>query len=260
MLRLLSNPIFLRSSRIILFQDCQHAPPTFSASRRRFASNTKDAPLVNNNIPYTHVRIVDPETRKPLPPKLLTEIIDNLPTEIQSKQGGVLPKVFVSQYVQLVAPPSQATGGYALVKLIDRKEEAARERAQRLKARESRKANEAKEIQFAWGIGPADIQHKLRKARQELSRGVRVQLLFARKATGGAQRDIGTKTKQNTLVTQVLEALGDVAREWRMRDERRDTVVVYLQDPQRPIPHKSMLARHAQMQTTSPDPPQPEEQ
>jgi translation initiation factor IF-3 len=260
MLRLLSNPRFLRSSRIILFQDCQHAPPTLSTLRRRFASNVKGAPLLNNDIPYTQVRLVDPETRKLLPPKLLTEVIDNLPTEIQSKQGGGLPMVSVARFVQLVAPPSQATGGYALVKLIDRKEEVARGKAQRLKARESRKANEAKEIQFAWGIGPADIQHKLRKARQELSRGVRVQLLFARKATGGAQRDIGTKAKQNALVTQVLEALGDVAREWRMRDERRDTVVVYLQDPQRHIPHKSILAKHAQMQTASPNPAQPEKQ
>jgi translation initiation factor IF-3 len=254
MLRLLSNAIFLPSSRVVLFPHLQRVHPVLSSLSLRFASNIKDTPLVNNDIPYTYVRVVDSETRKPLPPKLLTEVIDNLATEIQSKKEGGPPKVFVTQFAQLVAPPSEATDGYALVKLVDRKEAAAREKAQRLKAQASRRATEEKEIQFAWGIGAADIQHKLRKARQELLRRVRVQLLFARKTTGGVQRDLGTKAKQNELVTQVVEALGDVAREWRMRDERRNAVVIYLQDTQRPIPHKSMLAKHAIMQTTSSDP------
>ncbi|KAI0253029.1 hypothetical protein BJV78DRAFT_1281131 [Lactifluus subvellereus] len=258
MLRLLSNSISLPNSRLALFPHRQLALPVLSTLGPRFASNIKDTSLVNTDIPYTYVRVVDPETRKPLSPKLLTEVIDDLATETQRKRGDGPPKVFVTQYAQLVAPPSEATGGYALVKLIDRKEAAAREKAQRLKARASRRASEEKEIQFAWGIGAADIQHKLRKARQELLRGVRVQLLFARKATGGAQRDLGTKAKLNALVTQVVEALGDVAREWRMRDERRNMVVVYLQDPQRPIPHKSVLAKQATMQSTSSDTAQPE--
>lgn len=251
MLRLLWNSIPLSNSRILLFPHRQRALPVLTTLGPRFASNIKDTSLVNNDIPYTYVRVVDPETRKPLPPKLLTQVIDDLATEIQPKKGAGPPKVFVTQYAQLVAPPSESTGGYALVKLIDRKEAAAREKSQRLKAQASRRASEEKEIQFAWGIGAADIQHKLRKARQELLRGVRVQLLFARKATGGPQRDLGTRAKMNALVTQVVEALGDVAREWRMRDERRNMVVVYLQDLQRPIPHKSILAKQANMESTS---------
>jgi len=211
----------------------------------RFASNGKDTHPINHDIPYTHVRVVDQETRKPLPPQPLTEVINNLATELQPKKGGGSPKSFVTQYAQLVAPPSEATDGYALVKLVDNREAAAREKAQRLKAQASRKANEEKEIQFAWGIGAADIQHKLRKVGQELSRGVRVQLVFARKATGGTQRDPATKAKQIELVNQVVEALADVGREWRLREERKNMVAVYLQDLRRPIPHKSMLAKQA---------------
>ncbi|KAH9059371.1 hypothetical protein EDB87DRAFT_1810190 [Lactarius vividus] len=222
----------------------------------RFASNAKDAHLINNDIPYAYVRVVDPETRKPLPPQPLTEVINNLATE-QSKKGGGTPKSFVTQYAQLVAPPSEATDGYALVKLVDRREAAAREKSQRLKAQASRRASEEKEIQFAWGIGPADIQHKLRKARQELSRGVRVQLVFARKASGGAERDRTSKAKQNVLVEEVVEALADIGREWRIRDERRNMVAVYVQDLQRPIPHKSMLAKQAAIQGSQPNPVQP---
>ena len=242
--------MFLPGSRVILFSFRRRVLPAFCPLGPRFASNLKDTPLINNDIPYTYVRVVDPETRKPLPPKPLAEVVDSLATEIQPKQGGGSPKTFVTQFAQLVAPPSEATNGYALVKLVDRREAAVREKTQRIKAQASRRASEEKEIQFAWSIGAADVQHKLRKARQELERGVRVQLVFARKATGGAERDSGTRAKQNALVEKVVEELTDVAREWRMRDERRNMVVVYLQDHQRPIPHKSVLAKQAAKQTS----------
>jgi hypothetical protein len=78
--------------------------------------------------------------------------------------------------------------------------------------------------------------------------------VFARKATGGAERDSGTRTKQNALVAQAVEELADVAREWRTRDERRNMVVVYLQDHQRPIPHKSVLAKQEAKQAVSSNP------
>lgn len=234
------------ASRTTVFPRRHQASPFLCTLGSRFASNAKDTQLINNDIPYTYVRIVDPETRKPSPPQPLREVIDNLATELQPKKGGGPPKSFVTQYAQLVAPPSEATDGYALVKLVDRREAAAREKTQRLKAQASRRAGEEKEIQFAWGIGAADVQHKLRKARQEVSRGVRVQLIFARKASGRA--DPTTKAELNVLVSQVVEALADVGREWRIRDERRNMVAVYLQDLQRPIPHKSMLAKQAAMQ------------
>lgn len=242
MLRPLSNSTYLPGLRAVLFSSRRQDFPFFFPFGPRFASDLKVTPPINNNIPYAYVRVVDPETRKPLPPKPLAEVVDNLGTEVQPKQGGGPPKIFVTQFAQLVAPPSEATNGYALVRLVDRKEAAAREKTQRLKAQASRKASEEKEIQFAWSIGAGDVQHKLRKARQELERGARVQLVFARKASGGSQRDVGTKAKQNGLVAQVVEELTDVAREWRMRDERRNMVVVYLQGHRRPIPHKSVLA------------------
>ncbi|KAF8485250.1 hypothetical protein DFH94DRAFT_624881 [Russula ochroleuca] len=251
MLRPFSNNIFLPVSRVIIFSSRRPVLPVFCPFGPRFASFVKDAPVINNDIPYKYVRVVDPETRKPLPPKPLTEVIDNLATEVQPKQGGGPPKTFVTQFAQLVAPPSKATDGYALVKLVDHKVAAAREKTQRIKAQASRRASEEKEIQFAWGIGAGDVQHKVRKARQELERGARVQLVFARKATGGAERDSGPWEKRNTLVAHVVEELAGVAREWRLRNEQRNMVVVYLQDHSRPIPHKSMLAKQAAKQATS---------
>ena len=246
----------LNGLRTVLLSSPQYALLTFSPLGSRFASNLKDTPPINNDIPYTYVRVVDPETRKPLPPKLLSEVVNDLAMGTQPKPGEGPPKTFITQFAQLVAPPSEATDGYALVKLVDRREAAAREKAQRTKAQASRRATEEKEIQFAWSIGTADIQHKLRKARQELRRGVRVQLVFARKAGGGSERDSGTRAKQQALVTQVLDALADVGKEWRTRDERRNMMVIYLQDPQRPIPHKSMSVKQA----TSNNPVKPEAQ
>ncbi len=249
MLRPLFNSVFLPGSRLLLFSSRRHA--VFCPFGPRFASNLKDTFPINNDIPYTYVRVVDPETRKLLPPRLLTEVVNNLATEAQPRQGGGPPKISVTQFAQFVAPPSAATNGYALVKLVDCREAAAREKTQRLKAHASRKASEEKEIQFAWSIGAADIQHKLRKARQELERGVRVQLVFARKGTGGVERDSGTRADQMALVARVVEELANVAREWRMRDERRNMVVVYLQGHRRLIPHKSVLAKQATKQVTS---------
>ena len=251
MLRPLSNTIYLPGSRAVLFSSRRQFFPFFSPFGPRFASDRRDTPPINNNIPYTYVRVVDPETRKPLPPRPLAEVVDNLAAEVQPRQGGGPPKISVTQFAQLVAPPSEATNGYALVKLVDRKEAAAREKTQRLKVQASRKASEEKEIQFAWSIGTGDVQHKLRKARQELERGARVQLVFARKASGGSQRDSGTRAKQNGLVSQVVEELTDVAREWRMRDEQRNMVVVYLQDHRRANPHKSVLSKRAAKQAVS---------
>jgi translation initiation factor IF-3 len=245
------RPLFNAIYRAVLFSPRQQVFPVFFPFGPRFASNLKDIPPINNDIPYTYVRVVDPETRKLLPPRPLTEVVNNLATEVQPKQGKGPPKKFVTQFAQLVAPPSEATNGYALVKLVDRREAAAREKTQRLKAQVTRKAREEKEIQIAWSIGAADLQHKLRKARQELERGVRVQLVFARKGSGGSERDSGTRAKQNGLVAQVVEKLTDVAREWRMRDERMNMVVVYLQEHQRPIPHKSALAKQSTKQAVS---------
>ncbi|KAI0289528.1 hypothetical protein BC826DRAFT_1031718 [Russula brevipes] len=252
MLRLISNHIILPPSRAIFFSSHRYPLPVLSPFASRLASNLKGTPLINNDIPYKYVRVVDPETRKPSHPRLLAEVVDNLATETQSKHGPGPSKIFVTQFAQLVALPSEATDGYALVKVIDRKEAAAREKSQRRKAQASRRATEEKEIQFAWGIGSADVQHKLRKARKELERGVRVQLVFARKATGGARRDSRRET-HDAFVTQVVDALVDVGKEWRMRDERREMVVIYLQDLQRPLPQKSMLAKQVVKQAASSD-------
>ena len=257
MQRQCTNFVSRIASQIIVLPQRHQVSPFLCTLGSRFASNAKGTHLINNDIPYPYVRVVDPETRKPLPPQPLTEVINNLATGLQPKKAGGPAKPFVTQYAQLVAPPSEATDGYALVKLVDRREAAAREKAQRLKAQTSRRASEEKEIQFAWGIGAADVQHKLRKARQELSRGVRVQLVFARKASGGAERDPSTKTKLNLLVNQVVEALVDVGKEWRIRDERKNLVAVYLQDHQRPIPHKSTHAKLAAIQSSPSNPTEP---
>ena len=254
MLRQCTNFVYRIASQTTVLPRRHQASPFLCTLGFRFSSNAKYTHPINNDIPYPYVRVVDPETRKPLPPQSLTEVINNLATE-----SGGPAKASVTQYALLVAPPSEATDGYALVKLVDRREAAAREKARRSKAHASRRASEEKEIQFAWGIGTADVQHKLRKARQELLRGVRVQLVFARRASGGAERDSSTRTKLTELVNQVVEALVDVGKEWRIRDERKNMVAVYLQDHQRPIPHKSMLAKLAAIQgiPSHPDPYKP---
>ncbi|KAI0260485.1 hypothetical protein BC834DRAFT_900063 [Gloeopeniophorella convolvens] len=245
MLRLASTPLLRSGGAWSLLGSRQLAPHTAGT---RFSSN--DVPPKNQDIPYARVRVVDPETGKPRPPQRLTDVLANLATTERPRPGGQ-PKVFVTEFAQLVAPPSDATDGYALVRLINKKDSVAREKEQRLKKAASRRASEEKEVQFAWNIGPGDLEHKIRKAHQDLERGVRVQLIFARKASGGMARDASTKQEQDALVTRVVEALSDVGKEWRVREYRKSMTTVYMQDPKRPIPHKSMLAAKEAAKTTT---------
>ncbi|KAI0052630.1 hypothetical protein FA95DRAFT_1601674 [Auriscalpium vulgare] len=221
-------------------------PPLANTLPRHYTAAPNSTPLRNDNIPYKVVRVVDNETKKPGPPIPLKDVLALLrhPSDIKPK------KTVTTHYVEVVRQPSEDMDGFALVKLFDIKAQTARQRQQREHQRATRKLTEQKEVQLTWHIAGGDLEHKLRKVREEIASGYRVDLVFAPKS---GQQPL-TPQKMDAKATEAVQALQDVAREWRERDKRRKNVcVVYLQDLHRPLPASSAKAMKQAASVTIPD-------
>jgi translation initiation factor IF-3 len=80
---------------------------------------------------------------------------------------------------------------------------------QSIKKKEQTKNNKQvldKEIQFTPGIGDHDVETKLKKAREFLEQGHKVQFVVQYKGRENAHKDLGFK-----LIDSVIEKLADVA-------------------------------------------------
>jgi translation initiation factor IF-3 len=85
------------------------------------------------------------------------------------------------------------------------------------KLKEGGKSQESKEIQMTWQVSDGDFSNKLSKAREELVKGSRVDIVFALKS---GQPLPGPMIRTNRL-DAVVEALADVADEYSTRDEKQ---------------------------------------
>ncbi|KAJ8085932.1 hypothetical protein AAF712_015185 [Marasmius tenuissimus] len=149
--------------------------------------------LKNKNIPFKKVMFVDPETGG------LTEMMmERILADMDSK------KYFAE--LQTAEP-------FPVVKLIS-KEEA---REAKLKAKEiQKKRNLNKEFQLTWSMGEGDLERKLKRVRETLEKGGRVDLVFAPKSgQRGPPFPVMTERMKATL-----EGLSDVGKEWKQRQFR----------------------------------------
>ena len=86
---------------------------------------------------------------------------------------------------------------------------------------------------MTWGMGVGDVAHKVAKIKDELGRGRKVDLVFAR-ATGkgagaGRKKERMTRDAMEERVGDVVNQVLEVGKEWKPREVRGGTVVVYLQ-------------------------------
>lgn len=114
-----------------------------------------------DKIPFDHVRVVDPDTGK------LGELepLAALLARINKKE------VMVQSMVR----------DQPIVRLLDRHEEHQKKKDARAKER-ANATRPRKTIQFTYGISAADLEHKLKKARQELEKRspIDIQISFKR--------------------------------------------------------------------------------
>ncbi|KAF8826330.1 hypothetical protein HHX47_DHR5000337 [Lentinula edodes] len=123
-------------------------------------------------------------------------------------------------YVEL-----QAAEPLAVVKIIDKKEAAARRKQAKEQQKMNAKKNVKKEFQFTWGMAIGDLEHKLDRAKAELKRGSRVDLVFAPKS-GQKSPPMAQMRERMQLIA---DKVADVGVEWKSRELSRGIGALFVQ-------------------------------
>lgn len=172
----------------------------------RYASAGPARRVGDDKIPYRIVRVVNPDTGKLDPPTHLSDVL----VDVDLK----------TMRVELVTEDPEP-----VVKIVDRRESYEKWKEQKKAFRKGVKAGEQKEIQITWGVDSGDLKHKITKARTELEKGCRVDIVIAPRR--------GQKLpKPNEMVARANEIsslLQDVAKEWRARDIQKTITVMSFQ-------------------------------
>ncbi|OTA91797.1 hypothetical protein M434DRAFT_396982 [Hypoxylon sp. CO27-5] len=164
--------------------------------------------LTNDKIPYKWVRIAAPPPDSSLSP----------PQRIESVLRSLDPKTHT---LVMVAPPPHQPHTLethephaAVCRIIDNA--AAEAAAAEAEKQARRKAVDTKELELSWSIAGHDLQHKLRRLREFLEKGLNVEIIMAKKK-GGRK---ATVEEAERVVAQVREAVASVdgAKESRKMD------------------------------------------
>ncbi|KAI0378609.1 hypothetical protein F5Y04DRAFT_261794 [Hypomontagnella monticulosa] len=175
---------------------------TTPALHRIVSSNGRPT---NRKIPYSWVRIAAPPPDSTLsPPRRTDAVLEELNLKTHT-------------LVMVAPPPESDEGGKpaAICRIIDN----AAERAAALEAAQQarRKAVDLKELELSWGITDHDLGHKLKGLRRFLEKGLRVEVIVARKRG----KRSATKADADAVVAKVREAVGEIegAKETRKMDQ-----------------------------------------
>ena len=137
----------------------------------------------------SHVRLVDPKSGSLAGPFRTLDILARLDRTRYRLQQVVAAQKDAGP-TDPDAPLSEQNQ-YPICKLIDKKEEFDKQRA--LKKAKAASAESvaasaigsvSKEVQLTWSVSPNDLSHKLSKARKELVRGARINVVVTTKAGG----------------------------------------------------------------------------
>ncbi|KAJ3842617.1 hypothetical protein F5878DRAFT_607230 [Lentinula raphanica] len=177
------------------------------ATRRLHASaitHSKFRKLKNEKIPFSEVHLVESDGQ------LVKTGLQDLLAKIDKDDF----------YVEL-----QAMEPLAVVKVINRKEAAARKKQAKEQQKQNAKKNVKKEFQFTWGMAMGDLEHRLDRAKAELKRGARVDLVFAPKSGQKAPPVAEMREKMQLIADKVA----DVGVEWKSRELDRGIGALFMQ-------------------------------
>jgi translation initiation factor IF-3 len=169
--------------------------------------------LCNEDIPFTTVTPVDPETGRLKEPCRLKDLLASIDRKTHFVELVYDSKTAATNVLQQVP----------IVKIIAR--------ADRFQSRKAGKLSrprqiQQKEVQLTWGVADGDLSHKLNKVRQELEKGNKVDLVFAPKAGTKAPSPVARQGRMESA----MRMLGDVAKEWKERETKGLVVVIFLQE------------------------------
>ncbi|KAI0951893.1 hypothetical protein AcV7_007857 [Taiwanofungus camphoratus] len=166
----------------------------------------------NHEIEHRIVRLVNPETSQLDPPAELSDIIARLDRH--------------REYVELVSKTPEP-----IVKIIKTGETFKKMLAQQERKR-AQPPREEKEIQITWGTSSGDLLHKLKKVREILEGGHRVNLVYARKSGQGELNSQESAAR----IQETVDLLADVGKEWKPKIVSRQATVLYFQGHNPPSP------------------------
>ncbi|KAK1981729.1 translation initiation factor IF-3 [Colletotrichum cereale] len=131
------------------------------------------------------------------------------------------------------APP-KPTGDqprYAICRVVDKRVEKERERAQEKNKKETaRRLARVKELELNWAIASHDLGHKMKQMKGFLEKGYKVDVIFAKKK--GSR--VATRDEAQALVQAVRDAVAEVkgAKEWKEAEGQPPKVMkLYLDAP-----------------------------
>ncbi|KAG6849753.1 hypothetical protein H0H93_005551 [Arthromyces matolae] len=145
---------------------------------------------------HRYVRLLDPKTGKLGEYQPTRDVLDSLSTQF---------------YAELITEHPEP-----IVKVFDRYLEITRANEAAYRARETARHNINKEVQLTWEASPADIAHKIEKAREDILQGARVSIVITPKK--GSKRSPPDVMRERASTT--IESLMDVAKEWKEREVR----------------------------------------
>lgn len=173
---------------------------------RTYASAGPARRTGDDKIPFRVVRLVHPETGKLEPPTRLSDILESVDL-----------KAF---RVELVTEEPEP-----IVKIVDRRDSYQKWKEQKKAFRKSLKAGEQKEIQIAWGVDDGDLKHKVTKARAELEKGYRVDIVIGPRKG----QKLPNPGDMDARASEIASMLLDIAKEWKTRDVQQTTTVMSFQ-------------------------------
>ena len=178
-------------------------PSAHAALRYKTSVSSPERRPRNDEIKHHLVQLVDQETGRLNPPTALSAVMASIDRK--------------THFVELVRESP-----FPIVKIADKKAAyAAMKRLQRSK----KPPISTKEIQLTWCAGAADWDHKLRKVREELEKGNRVDVVFTPKRGKRAP----SIPEMEARVQDTLARLHDAGKEWKPREKEGYLIAVHLQ-------------------------------
>jgi translation initiation factor IF-3 len=174
--------------------------------------------LINDKIPFVKVHLANSETNKLGPLVSLDSLLDSLkdPVGTIGEDGKKIKSP--THFIQLVSldPP--------VVRLVNRADAYAKKKERAKSQKLSAKQNVTKEIQLTWGVAQGDWEHKVSKARSELKKGNRVDVVFAPKSKVKPP----SHEEMLAIANKMVESLRDVGYQWKDIKKTNSMLLLHL--------------------------------
>ncbi|SJX64312.1 uncharacterized protein SRS1_14960 [Sporisorium reilianum f. sp. reilianum] len=191
--------------------------PTSSDRTSPSTSASKDAPPTPKGPPRDeaiiriseYVRLVDPKTGSLAGPFNTRQILAKLDrTKFYLQQAVPAQPSRATVAYDPASPPASVDPAvlvqFAICRLVDKKEEFDRARNLKRKPDSAPAASSSsKEVQLTWSVTPNDLAHKLGKAKKEMLRGARINVVVTTKP-GGRKYVKGLNAKEDEKREQML--------------------------------------------------------